>query len=149
MEVHDLFDDGHAEAGARGLRGEERQEDLFPVFGGDAGAVVDDLDDGGVLVGFVAADDSYQALAWFDGVEGVAQEMRKNKDMVFFYEYETPVATSPTGEVLDLIKEFGTLRTSGRGWAIDESWLVGAAVGVAAAGSIAVVRLPSDRKSVV
>jgi acetoin:2,6-dichlorophenolindophenol oxidoreductase subunit beta len=76
-------------------------------------------------------------------LEGVAQEMRKNKDMVFFYEYETPVATSPTGEVLDLIKEFGTLRTSGRGMAIDESWLVGAAVGIAAAGSIAVVRLPS------
>src|SRR5215510_5523063 len=76
-------------------------------------------------------------------IEAVALEMRKNKDMVFFYEYETPVATSPTGEVLDLVKEFGTLRTSGRGWAIDESWLVGAAVGVAAAGSIAVVRLPS------
>jgi pyruvate/2-oxoglutarate/acetoin dehydrogenase E1 component len=76
-------------------------------------------------------------------LEGVAQEMRKNKDMVFFYEYETPVATLPTGEVLDLTKEFGSLRTSGHGWAIDESWLVGSAVGVAAAGSIAVVRLPS------
>jgi len=76
-------------------------------------------------------------------LEGVAQEMRKNKDMVFFYEYEVPVATLPTGEVLDLAKEFGPLRTSGRGWAIDESWLVGSAVGVAAAGSIAVVRLPS------
>jgi pyruvate/2-oxoglutarate/acetoin dehydrogenase E1 component len=76
-------------------------------------------------------------------LEAVAQEMRKNKDMVLFYEYEKPVATLPTGEVLDLTKEFGTLRTSGHGWAIDESWLVGAAVGVAAAGSIAVVRLPS------
>jgi acetoin:2,6-dichlorophenolindophenol oxidoreductase subunit beta len=76
-------------------------------------------------------------------LEGVALEMRMNKDMVFFYEYETPVATLPTGEVLDLTKEFGTLRTSGHGWAIDESWLVGSAVGVAAAGSIAVVRLPS------
>jgi pyruvate/2-oxoglutarate/acetoin dehydrogenase E1 component len=76
-------------------------------------------------------------------LEGVAQEMRKNKDMVFFYEYETPVATSPTGEVLDLTKEFGTLRTSGRGWAIDESWLVGCSIGVAAAGSIALVRIPS------
>lgn len=76
-------------------------------------------------------------------LEGVAQEMRKNKEMVFFYEYETPIATSPTGEVLDLIKEFGTLRTSGRGWAIDESWLVGSAIGVAAAGSPAIVRIPS------
>ncbi|MBM3729164.1 MAG: transketolase [Acidobacteria bacterium] len=79
----------------------------------------------------------------FAQLEAVALEMRRNQDMVFFYEYEVPVATSPTGEVLDLIKEFGKVRTSGRGWAIDETWLVGAAVGVAAAGSPAVVRLPS------
>ena len=37
----------------------------------------------------------------------VAQEMRANADMVFFYEYQTPTATLPTGEVLDLAKEFG------------------------------------------
>lgn len=79
----------------------------------------------------------------FAQLEGVAQEMRKNKEMVFFYEYETPIATSPTGEVLDLIKEFGTLRTSGKGWAIDEQWLVGSAIGVAAAGAPAIVRIPS------
>ncbi len=79
----------------------------------------------------------------FAQLEAVALEMRRNKDMVFFYEYETPVATSPSGEILDLIKEFGKVRTSGRGWAIDETWLVGAAVGVAAAGSPALVRLPS------
>jgi len=76
-------------------------------------------------------------------LEAVALEMRRVPDMVFFYEYEVPVATSPSGEVLDLVKEFGKLRTSGHGWAIDESWLVGSAVGVAAAGSVAVVRLPS------
>jgi pyruvate dehydrogenase E1 component beta subunit len=79
----------------------------------------------------------------FAQLEAIALEMRRNKDMVYFYEYEVPIATSPTGEVLDLVKEFGKVRTSGRGWAIDETWLVGAAVGVAAAGSIAVVRLPS------
>ena len=49
-------------------------------------------------------------------LEAVAQEMRKNPDMVFFYEYQAPVATLPTGEILDLAKEFGTRRTSGRGW---------------------------------
>jgi pyruvate dehydrogenase E1 component beta subunit len=76
-------------------------------------------------------------------LEAVAQEMRKNPDMVFFYEYQAPVATLPTGEILDLAKEFGTRRTSGRGWAIDETWIVGAAVGVATAGSIAIARLPS------
>jgi acetoin:2,6-dichlorophenolindophenol oxidoreductase subunit beta len=76
-------------------------------------------------------------------LEAVALEMRKNKEMVFFYEYETPVATLPTGEVLDLAREFGTLRTSGKGWAIDEDWIVGAAIGVAAAGAPAVARVPA------
>ena len=76
-------------------------------------------------------------------IEAVALEMRKNKDMVFFYEYETPVATLPTGEILDLVKEFGPVRTSGGGWAIDEAWIVGAAIGCATAGSIAIARTPS------
>ena len=76
-------------------------------------------------------------------LEAIALEMRRNKDMVYFYEYDVPIATSPTGEVMDLVKEFGMTRTSGRGWAIDEHWLVGATIGVAAAGSPAIVRLPS------
>ncbi len=76
-------------------------------------------------------------------LEAVAQEMRANPDMVFFYEYQKPVTISPSGEVLDLVKEFGELRTSGRGWPIDETWIVGAAVGAAAAGSKAIARLPS------
>ncbi|HEX2521983.1 MAG TPA: transketolase C-terminal domain-containing protein [Terriglobia bacterium] len=79
----------------------------------------------------------------FAQLEAVAQEMRKNPDMVFFYEYEMPVATLPTGEILDLVKEFGPHRTSGRGWAIDESWIVGTAIGAATAGSIAIARVPS------
>jgi len=76
-------------------------------------------------------------------LEAVAQEMRTNPDMVFYYEYQTPTATLPTGEVLDLAKEFGNLRTSGRGWPIDEHWIAGVAIGMAAAGSKAVARLPS------
>lgn len=76
-------------------------------------------------------------------LEGVAQEMRVNPDMVFFYEYQVPIATLPTGEVLDLAKEFGSLRTSGRGWPIDETWIVGAAIGAAAAGSKAIARTPT------
>lgn len=76
-------------------------------------------------------------------LEGLAQEMRANPDMVFFYEYQVPTATLPTGEVLDLAKEFGPIRTSGRGWPIDEHWIAGAAIGAAAAGSKAVARLPS------
>jgi pyruvate dehydrogenase E1 component beta subunit len=75
--------------------------------------------------------------------EGLAQEMRKNPDMVYFFEYGAPTAVLPTGEVIDIVKEFGPLRTSGPGWAIDEAWITGAAIGVAAAGSPAVARLPS------
>ena len=76
-------------------------------------------------------------------LEAVAQEMRANPDMVFFYEYQVPTATLPTGEVLDLAKEFGDIRTSGRGWPIDEHWIAGVAIGAAAAGSKAVARIPS------
>lgn len=75
-------------------------------------------------------------------LEAIAQEMRANPDMVFFYEYQVPTATLPTGEVLDLVKEFGPIRTSGRGWAIDETWIVGATIGCAAAGSKAICHLP-------
>jgi pyruvate/2-oxoglutarate/acetoin dehydrogenase E1 component len=75
--------------------------------------------------------------------EGLAQEMRANKDMVYFFEYGAPTAVLPTGDVIDIVKEFGPLRTSGPGWAIDEAWIAGAAIGVAAAGSPAVARLPS------
>ncbi len=76
-------------------------------------------------------------------LEAVAQEMRANPDMVYYYEYQKPVTTSSTGEVLDLVKEFGGIRTSGRGWPIDESWIAGAAIGAVAAGSKAIARLPS------
>jgi hypothetical protein len=48
-------------------------------------------------------------------LEAVAREMRANKEMCYFYEYQSPVATLPTGEVLNLRKEFGDLRTSVQG----------------------------------
>jgi acetoin:2,6-dichlorophenolindophenol oxidoreductase subunit beta len=75
--------------------------------------------------------------------EAIAQEMRKKEDMVFFFEFGTAGASLPTGETIDLVKEFGPLRTSGRGFAIDECWITGLAIGTAAAGSTAIARLPS------
>lgn len=75
--------------------------------------------------------------------EAIAQEMRKKDDMVFFFEYGATGASLPTGETIDLVKEFGPLRTSGRGFAIDECWITGLAIGCAAAGSTAIARLPS------
>ncbi len=76
-------------------------------------------------------------------LEAVAQEMRADPNMVFYYEYSVPVSTMPDGTVLDLRTEFGEPRTSGSGWPIDEQWIVGAAIGAAAAGSKAIARLPS------
>ena len=76
-------------------------------------------------------------------LEAVALEMRANPDMVFYYEYSRPSSTLSTGEVLDLVAEFGEPRTSGMGWPIDEQWIVGAAIGAAAAGSKAIARLPN------
>jgi acetoin:2,6-dichlorophenolindophenol oxidoreductase subunit beta len=76
-------------------------------------------------------------------LEAVAQEMRASPDMVFYYEDQRPVASLPNGEILDLVSEFGEPRTSGRAWPIDEMWIVGAAIGAAAAGSKAIARLPS------
>jgi pyruvate dehydrogenase E1 component beta subunit len=72
--------------------------------------------------------------------EGLAQEMRANSDMVYHYETGTPIAVLPTGETLDLKKEFGP-RVSGE--PIDEAWIAGSAVGHALAGGIAVARMPS------
>ncbi len=76
-------------------------------------------------------------------LEGVAQEMRRDKNLCFFWEYSDPVATLPTGEVLNIAKEFGTPRTSGRGWAIDEAWIMGTAIGAAASGLPTIGRVPS------
>lgn len=76
-------------------------------------------------------------------LEAVAHEMRADPNMVYYYEYQVPVSTLPNGEVLDLRAEFGEPRTSGSGWPIDEQWIVGAAIGAAAAGSKAIARLPS------
>lgn len=76
-------------------------------------------------------------------LEVVANEMRKNKDTCYFYEYQSPIATLPTGEVLNLRKEFGEVRTSGVGWPLDEAWYVGCATGMCATGARVIVELPS------
>ena len=80
---------------------------------------------------------------YYAQLEAVAQEMRADPDMVYYYEYQKPTTIGPDGRVFDLVGEFGSLRTSGRGWPIDESWIAGVAIGMAAAGSKAIARLPS------
>lgn len=76
-------------------------------------------------------------------LEVVGREMRANKELCYFYEYQSPTATLPTGEILNLWKEFGDVRTSAQGWPLDETWYVGAATGLAATGIPVVVELPS------
>ena len=61
---------------------------------------------------------------YYAQLEAVAQEMRADPDMVYYYEYQKPTTIGPTGQVFDLVGEFGELRTSGRGWPIDESWIL-------------------------
>jgi len=78
-------------------------------------------------------------------LEAVANEMRENPHMCYFYEYQSPVAVSPLGDILNLAKEFGPVRTSGDrgGWPLDEAWYAGAATGVALLGIPVVAELPS------
>lgn len=76
-------------------------------------------------------------------LEGVAQEMRKDKNLCFYWEYGSPVATMPSGEIINIAKEFGTPRTSGGGWAIDETWIAGVAIGLAASGMPCICRFPA------
>lgn len=75
--------------------------------------------------------------------EGLRQEMLANDQLCHWWEYAYPSAVGPTGEVIDLGVEFGRPRTSGLGWAIDEMWILGAAMGAAIAGVPSVIRLPS------
>src|SRR5262249_50893884 len=49
VQVHDALDDRHAEAGPRGLGGEERHEDLVAMLGSDPDARVADLDHGAIV----------------------------------------------------------------------------------------------------
>ena len=35
-------------------------------------------------------------------LEGVAQEMRKNKHLTYYWEYAIPVATKPNGEIINI-----------------------------------------------
>jgi len=76
-------------------------------------------------------------------LEAVAKEMRKNKNLCYFYEYESPVASLPDGTILNLWNEFGPDRTSAQGWPLDEAWYVGMGVGMAASGCNVVLELPT------
>lgn len=76
-------------------------------------------------------------------LEGLVNEMRANKNVCHYYEYDYPSAVGPNGEVIDIAKEFPAPRTSGLGWPIDEASYIGLATGMSMIGLVPVIRLPS------
>jgi pyruvate dehydrogenase E1 component beta subunit len=76
-------------------------------------------------------------------LEAIAQAMRKDPNLCYFWEYQSPVATLPDGTVLNLWKEFGDWRTSAQGWPLDETWYVGMATGMCVSGCPTIVELPT------
>jgi acetoin:2,6-dichlorophenolindophenol oxidoreductase subunit beta len=75
-------------------------------------------------------------------LEGISQEMQKNP-LLSCIAQGGLTASLPTGEVIDLAKQFPGPRTSGTwGWPIDEAWYGGWAHGMAAAGMPVIAHLP-------
>jgi pyruvate/2-oxoglutarate/acetoin dehydrogenase E1 component len=75
-------------------------------------------------------------------LEAVQQEMRNDPHLTLLYEYQRPTAVSPTGQVIDLYKEFGPIRVPDWG-PLDEEWFVGGAMGAAMTGVRSIAHLPS------
>ena len=77
-------------------------------------------------------------------LEGVAQEMRSNPHLTIIYEYQIPISVSPDGVLLNLVDEFGDVRTAGRwGWPLDEAFYGGWAVGMGMSGVKAIAHMPN------
>lgn len=75
-------------------------------------------------------------------LEAIQQEMLRDPHLTLLYEYQRPTAVSPQGKVIDLFKEFGTVRVPDWG-PIDEEWFVGACAGMAMTGVRAIAHTPS------
>lgn len=73
-------------------------------------------------------------------LEAIQGEMRRDKLLTLFYEYQTPAA-GWSGRSINLEAEFG--RTRVRFCAIDEEWIVGGAMGMSLTGVPAIAHIPS------
>jgi pyruvate dehydrogenase E1 component beta subunit len=73
-------------------------------------------------------------------LEAIQGEMRRDKLLTLFYEYQKPAA-SWSGRTIDLEREFGQLRA--RFCAIDEQWIVGGVLGMSLIGVPAIAHIPS------
>jgi len=73
-------------------------------------------------------------------LEAIQGEMRRDKLLTLFYEYQRPVANWQN-RAINLEAEFGRWRA--RFCAIDEQWIVGGALGLALSGVPAIAHIPS------
>jgi len=73
-------------------------------------------------------------------LEAIQGEMRQNKLLTLFYEYQKPSA-GWQGQTINLEKEFGRPRV--QFCAIDEQWIVGGALGMSMIGVPAIAHIPS------
>jgi pyruvate dehydrogenase E1 component beta subunit len=73
--------------------------------------------------------------------EGLAQEMRRDKNVIYQYEYQSPVASYGQLKPINLDKEFGKPRVNLTG--IDELWYVGSSLGAARTGLRPVCIIPN------
>src|SRR3954452_23822904 len=74
---NDAMNEGESEASAVGLGGEERDEYLFDVLAGDAGAVVVDEDFGGLSVG-LDGDPNHHGKVVSSGLGAVAEQIAED-----------------------------------------------------------------------
>lgn len=75
-------------------------------------------------------------------LEAIQAEMRTDPHLSMLYEYQRPTAVSPTGQVIDLFKEFGPVRIPDWG-PLDEEWFVGGAMGMSLTGVRSIAHVPS------
>lgn len=78
--------------------------------------------------------------------EGLAQEMRRDENVIYQYEYQSPVASYGQLKPLNLQKEFGKPRVNYTG--IDEAWYIGSSFGIARTGLRPVCIIPSMAEAV-
>jgi pyruvate dehydrogenase E1 component beta subunit len=74
-------------------------------------------------------------------IEGIRQEMQANPLLTIMYQ-RPEIGISPTGQVIDLAKEFGHPRVP-FGTAINEEWYVGGAAGMSMTGVPCIAHCPS------
>ena len=76
--------------------------------------------------------------AYYEAIQG---EMRRDKSVIYIYEYQTPVGTYGTQKPINLQNEFGKPRVNYSG--IDEEFFVAVAIGATRAGCRPICIIPS------